>query len=393
MKRISDVKVDNMSRFTQGNLLSDEILKEALNNALEKIDKLHSDIGENYASSKSDNNVYSYTDYAFGGWNQGFTTGLYWLAYEATGDEKYKQWAMTQVPWLYKKIEEKLGVNHHDMGFLYVPSCVAAYKITGDEQAKQAALKAADHLLSRFIPEGGYIQAWGDVGAQPRFIVDCMVNIPLLYWAFEVTGDKTYYDKAYSHARATIENIIREDASTYHTFFFNQDGTPDRGSTAQGASDDSCWSRGQAWIIAGLAYSYKYTKDEEMLELFEKVTNYYLNHLPEDFVPFWDLIFTDGDNEPRDSSSAAIAASGIIEMLPYIKDDKLKILYEGAVDKIVSSLFMNYSTKDTPKSNGLLLHAVYSKPANLGVDECNIWGCYYYMECLVRLIKGIKAYW
>ena len=80
-------------------------------------------------------------------------------------------------------------------------------------------------------------------------------------------------------------------------------------------------------------------------------------------------------------------------MIPYIKNEQLKAVYEGVVDRMMYSLYENYSTKDTPESNGLLLHAVYSRPGNQGVDECNIWGCYYYMEALVRMLKGTKAYW
>lgn len=393
-KNIVKHEIINPERFLTEKKMTKEVLEAALKEALIKIDKLWEDLHGNFASSASKNNIYlEDTNFGSGDWNCGFTTGLLWLAYEATGDEKYKERALSHIESFYQRIDQKIGVNHHDMGFLYVPSCVAAYKLTGSELGKAAALKAADHLLTRYIEKGGYIQAWGNVGAQPRLIIDCMNNIPLLYWAAEVTGDQNYYDKAYKHALVTIDNIVREDASTYHTYFFHEDGTPDRGKTAQGASDDSCWARGQAWIVSGLPLTYKYVKDERFVELFEKVTNYFLNYLPKDYVPFWDLSFTDGADEPRDSSSAAIAACGILEMLPHIKDEKLKAIYEGAVDNMMYSLATNYSTKDTPESNGLLLHAVYTKPGNHGVDECNIWGCYYYMEALVRMLKGTKAYW
>ena len=223
---------------------------------------------------------------------------------------------MSQIDEYYRKIKDKSNVNYHDMGFIFVPSCVAAYKITGDIQSRDTAIMAADHLLSRYIEKGGYIQAWGNVGEQHRLIIDCMNNIPLLYWAFQETGDNNYYEKAYNHAVATINNIIRSDASTYHTFYFNDDGTPDRGVTAQGAGDNSCWARGQSWIISGLPLTYKYTQMEGIPTLFEKVTNYYLNRLPADFVPCWDLDFTDDSNEPKGSSSAAIAVCGMLEMLP-----------------------------------------------------------------------------
>lgn len=392
MKNIIRQEIINPERYISGKMMTDDILKKALDDALVKIDKLWEDVHGNFATHTSVDGIYGESDNTEG-WNTGFMTGMLWLAYEATGDEKYRIRAISHIPSFYERIDRKLGVNHHDMGFLYIPSCVAAYKLTGDDLAKKAALKAADHLLTRYIEPGGYIQAWGNVGDQRRLIIDCMNNIPLLYWASEVTGDKNYYDKAYSHAKVTIENIIRKDASTYHTFYFNDDGTPDKGVTAQGASDESCWARGQAWIISGLPITYKYVRDESMADTFEKVANFYINHLPEDFVPYWDLSFKDGDNEEKDSSSASIAVCGLLEMTPHIKDKTLKKIYEGVIDKIMYSLYENYSTKDTPESNGLLLHAVYSKPGNDGVDECNIWGCYYYMEALVRMLNGTKAYW
>lgn len=400
MRKINEEKIKNIyketivnpDRYTGEAKMTKEVLEMALSDALVKIDKLWEDMHGNFASHSSKNNVYFETTND-SGWNSGFTTGLLWLAYEATGDEKYRERALSHIPGYYKRIDEKIGVDHHDMGFLYVPSCVAAYKLTGNEQAQIAAIKAADHLITRYIENGKFIQAWGKVGEQLRLIIDCLNNIPLLYWASEVTGESHYYEKALNHAMTTIENIIRPDASTYHTYYFNPDGTPDRGTTKQGAADDSCWARGQAWIVSGLPLSYKYTKEEFMPELFEKVTNYFLNRLPDDFVPYWDLIFSDGDNEEHDSSAASIAVCGLLEMLPYIKDKRLKSIYEGAADKIMYSLYTNYSTKETPESNGLLLHGVHSKPGNHGVDECNIWGCYYYMEALVRMLKRTKTYW
>lgn len=390
--KINKEQIKNPERFIGEKKMTKEVLEKALEAALVKIDKLWDDIHGNFASHASVNNKYQ-ENMNDGGWNTGFFTGLLWLAYEATGDEKYKERALSQIPSYLYRIENKIGVNHHDMGFVFVPSCVAAYKLTGNQMGKEAAIKAADHLLSRYIEKGGYIQAWGNVGEQPRLIIDCMNNIPLLYWAAEETGDKNYYDKAYSHALATINNIFRSDASTHHTFYFNEDGTPDKGVTHQGAHNDSCWARGQAWIISGLPQSYKYTGNEEMHRLFQCAANYFLNRLPGDYVPFWDFDFTDGDDEPRDSSSASIAVCGLLEMLPHIDDENLRAIYEGAADKIMYSLYENYSTKDTPDSNGLLLHGVYHRLRNVGVDECTIWGCYYYMEALVRMLKGTKAYW
>ncbi|MBR5505453.1 MAG: glycoside hydrolase family 88 protein [Clostridia bacterium] len=389
---IKKEEIINPDRYINSRKMTKEVLEKALADALIKIDKLWDDVHGNFPSEASKNNIYEEVENIYG-WNEGFFTGMLWLAYEATGDEKYKERALSQIPSYEVRIDNHLGTNTHDMGFIYIPSCIAAYKLEGDEQGRRAALKAADHLLTRYIDAGKFIQAWGDVGTQLRLIIDCMNNIPLLFWAAEETGDNNYYEKAYNHAVTTINNIVREDASTHHTYFFKPDGTPEFGKTQQGAGDDSCWARGQAWIVSGLPYSYRYTKEKPMLELFEKVANYYINRLPNDFVPYWDLSFADGSNEEKDSSSGAIAVCGLLEMIPNIEDATLREIYEGVADKMMYSLYTNYSTKDTPDSNGLLLHAVYSKPSGDGVDECNIWGCYYYMEALVRMLKGTKAYW
>ena len=169
------------------------------------------------------------------------------------------------------------------MGFLYTPSCVAAWKLCGNEEAKAAALMAAEHLTSRYQEKGEFIQAWGKVGdpASYRLIVDCLLNIPLLYWTAEVTGDKSYEEKAYKHFSTTVEVIYREDASTYHTYYFDPEtGAPVRGATHQGAFDDSAWGRGQTWGIYGPMLTYIYKKDERALTAFKAATNYFLNNIP-----------------------------------------------------------------------------------------------------------------
>jgi unsaturated chondroitin disaccharide hydrolase len=284
------------------------------------------------------------------------------------------------------------------MGFLYSPSCVAAYKLTGNEQAKEAAILAADHLISRYHQTGEFIQAWGSVGADDnyRLIVDCLMNIPLLYWATEATGDPIYRDIAYKHFKTTISVCYREDGSTYHTFYFDKNtGAPLKGVTHQGASDDSTWARGQAWGMYGPLLTYIYVKDERALDTFKSAANYYLTYLPEDYVAYWDLSFTDGSNEPRDSSSAAIAVCAMLEAIKHMdEDDPERRLYVNACNRIMNSLIDSYTTKDVPEANGLLLHGTYSKPGNHGVDEMTNWGDYFYMEALHRMLDpDWDLYW
>lgn len=334
-------------------------------------------------------------------WTTGFWTGQIWLAYEWSMAEELKTAGQIQAKSFLDRIDRKVEVDHHDMGFLYTPSCVAAYKLVGDETAKEAAIKAADQLISRFQPVGEFIQAWGPMNQREnyRFIIDCLLNLPLLYWATEETGDQKYREIAEKHIHTAIANVIREDYSTWHTFFMNMEtGEPDHGATCQGYKDGSAWARGQAWGIYGCALAYRYTKRPEYIEDFKHVTGYFLDHLPSDLVPYWDLEFGEGSKEPRDSSSASIAACGMLEMAKYL-DESDAACYVSIAKKIMESVVEHYAVKDLQESNGLVLHSTYSKksPYNTctpeGVDECNIWGDYFYMEALTRLSKDWNPYW
>lgn len=389
-------KIKNPERYSDFKI-SREKLEYALAEALKKIDYALECYKGLFPTEYSKNNVYSPTTNT-GGWGTGFWTGILWHAYELTGNDKYKDAALAQIPSYTKRIVEKIGVNHHDMGFVFSPSCVAAYKLAGNEEAKNAAVMAAEHLCTRYHDKGKFIQAWGNVNDPNsyRLIIDCLLNIPLLYWSAEVTGDKRFDEIAYNHFKTTIEVCCREDASTYHTYYFDPEtGLPKMGKTAQGAFDDSAWARGQTWGIYGPLLTYIYKKDERAMQTFKATTNYFLNHLPEDYVAYWDLSFKDGDGEPKDSSAPAIAMCGMLEGIKYMDDtDPLKKIYENACARMMSSLIDGYISADLPESNGLLLHQVYSKPINLAVDELNIWGDYFYMEALHRMLDpDWKLYW
>ena len=380
--------------------LSREKLEYAREEALKKVDYMITTLNGKFPNECSNDNVYAAKDNCDGRstWTTGFWTGILWHAYELTGNVKYKDVATAHIPTFYQRIDEKIGVNHHDMGFLFTPSCVAAYKLTGNVQAKNAAIMAADHLITRYHESAEFIQAWGSVGADDnyRLIVDCLLNIPLLYWASDVTGEAKYRDIAYKHFNTTLDVCYREDGSTYHTYYFDKaTGLPLKGATAQGASDDSTWSRGQAWGMYGPMLTYIYIQDDKALDTFIDAANYYLTYLPEDYVAFWDLSYTDGDDEPRDSSSAAIAVCAMLEAIKHMdKDDPERRVFVNACNRIMNSLIDNYITKDNPEANGLLLHGTYSKPGNNGIDEMTMWGDYFYMEALHRMLDSDwDLYW
>lgn len=394
MKAIKSEKLINPERFTKSNFCKEK-LDKAIDAALCKVDRLMEDMGDLFPSHASVGNVYQAVENDRG-WQSGFWSGILWLSYELTGDEKYKNAALSQIDSYYERIDKKIGILGHDVGFLYTLSCVAAYKLCGNEKAKQAALLAANHLRSRFHEKGAFIQAWGqmDDKTKYRLIVDCLLNIPILYWASEETGDESYKRVAYTHFRTTVDNAIREDGSSFHTYYFDPEtGLPLRGVTKQGKDDNSCWARGHGWVIYGMMLTKKYVDDPDAIEICRAATYYYMNRMPKDFIPYWDLAFKDGDGEEKDSSAAPICICGMIELLKYLPEGEEKELFKNAIGHSMDSLYENYSTKDDDTSNGLLLHAVYSKPDKVGIDECNIWGCYFYLEALKRLKSGWNLYW
>lgn len=335
-------------------------------------------------------------------WTTGFWTGELWLLYEMTGDDTFRKTAEWQVEDFGDRIIDRIDVDHHDMGFLYSPSCVAAYKLTGNRRARTYALLAADNLISRFQEKGQFIQAWGKLGAKDnyRLIIDCLLNLPLLFWATDETGDEKYATIAKKHLNTAIHYVLRDDDSTYHTFFFDPEtGKPVKGVTAQGYRNDSAWARGQAWGVYGAAIAYRYLKDSVSRDVFERVTDFFLRHLPENCIPYWDFDFTDGSDEPRDSSSTAIAACGILEMARVMDEGEEKRHCIDMASRMARALYENCAVKDPRISNGQLLHGTYARKSpyntvrNRGVDECNPWGDYYYVELLMRLSRDWTPYW
>jgi unsaturated chondroitin disaccharide hydrolase len=310
----------------------------------------HSSVGNVYPAVPNDQ------------WTAGFWPGQIWLAYEMTGDKVFRYAAQIQVQSFLHRIENRIQTDHHDMGFLYSPTCVAAWKLVQDEDGRRAAILAADQLIERFQSVGGFIQAWGRKGNpdEYRYIIDCLLNLPLLYWASEQTGDPKYRDIALIHARTTLANSIRPDNSTYHTFYMNPEtGAPSHGATKQGYRDDSDWARGQAWGIYGMALSYRYEPLPDYRAAFDALLEFYLTRLPADLIPYWDMVFTDGD-EPRDSSSAAIVACGLLEMGDIIGGAEAARWRELA-ERMMGSLWRAYAVTDPAVSNGQLLHGTYSK--------------------------------
>jgi hypothetical protein len=370
-------------------------INAAITTALARMKAMLPRFTERFPAPASSNGLYQVIDNVE--WTNGFWTGMLWLGYQFRGDAEFRAAAGQQVRSFIHRVENQIATDHHDLGFLYSLSCVAAWRIVGDAAARASAIQAANLLRRRYLPVAGIIQAWGDLSdpAQAgRMIIDCNLNLPLLYWASHETGDPAYREVANNHVDRAARYLVRPDDSTFHTFYMDpKSGAPLRGTTHQGHSDDSCWARGQAWGMYGFPLVYRYNGATSLIALSARLANYFIARLPADHVCCWDLIFTD-DGVERDTSAAAIAVCGLLETARQMPlADAGRARFESWAEAILLSLIDNYALGEHDAGDGLLREAVYHMPRNVGVRERVIWGDYFYLEALMRFKMVWEPYW
>lgn len=321
-------------------------------------------------------------------WTNGFWPGLMWIMYNASGKEVYKSTARKAQNLLDKAFYHREGL-HHDVGFMWHLSSGADYRITGSHEAKVKALYAADMLAARFMPKGGYIRAWNDENGEIRSgwtIIDCMMNIPLLYWASEEEGCDSYRQIAMLHADMTLRDHIRDDGSVVHICVHN----PDTGELietlgGQGYCDGSCWSRGQAWAIYGFVQSYMHTKKTLYLDVAKRCADYFLAATKSDPIPKSDFL---APEEPvlYDSTAGVIAACGLIELSRSLGEDEGKI-YLNAAKKIVTETDSRFCDRTDDEDSIVQMgsESYHSPKGQIPI----IYGDYYFAEA-VSLLLGNK---
>ena len=319
-----------------------------------------------------------------GWWTSGFYPGSLLYLYEETGDKALYDEAMRVLKLLEK---EQHNTRTHDLGFMMFDSFGNANRIEPKPEYKEILLNSARSLATRFNPEVGAIRSWDSDADDFIVIIDNMMNLDLLFWATEVTGDSTYYDIAVTHANTTMENHFRPDHSTYHVINYNPaTGEVQEKKTAQGAANESAWARGQAWGLYGFTDVYRETKDEKYLQQAQQIADFMLNHpnMPDDLIPYWDFNAPDVPNALRDASAAAIMASALLELSGYVDEAKGKA-YVSAAETILKNL-STAEYKAAPGTNGgfILKHGVGHKPAGTEVDTPLTYGDYYYIEALKR---------
>lgn len=373
--------------------LSADWLQQAMGDVLNSIDAMLPRFTATFPAASAADGHYPAVEKV--DWTEGFWTGQLWLAWEVTGDDKYRLAAEGLLDSFEQRLDQQLKVDTHDLGFLYLLSCVNAWKLTGNTRARDLALRAAELLYQRFNTTAGVIQAWGDLrdpARQGRMIIDCNLNVPLLFWGANETGNSHWREAATWHLAQAARYLVRDDASTFHTFYMDvHSGQPLRGDTHQGFSDDSCWARGQAWGMYGFALGFNHTGDKSLPELSRKLSHYFLNRLPDDYVCYWDLIFRPQDNAFRDTSAAAIAVCGLAELLKQLPlTDPLCPAYHHAISLIMRNLHQHYFAHN---EDGILREGVYNFARNMGINVPSLWGDYFYFEALVRLSRVWTPYW
>lgn len=348
-------------------------------------------------NARTDDNLFAYTTkngrYIAKGniysWTNGFWPGILWLMYNETKDARYKTVAEN----LEVKLDEALhGFDglHHDVGFMWLLTSVANYRLTGNEKSKNRGMIAASVLASRYNMAGKFIRAWNDdkIGWS---IIDTMMNLPLLYWASGETGDPRFKFIAQSHADTVLETFIRPDSSVTHINCFDPEtGELIENLGGQGYAKGSSWTRGQAWAIYGLILSYIHTKKQEYLDAAKRVSHYFIAALAgaDDFVPDCDFR---SPKEPvyKDTTAGVIAACGMIEISKQLPEFE-KDLYLNSALKILKSTEERYANWSDDEDSIIQAGTErYSSDQNIPI----IYADYFFIEALSKLRGNDVLFW
>lgn len=347
----------------------------------EKVTQMARQIGEK--SPHATNQAGNYDDLAVDWWTSGFYPGLLWLMHDVTGERFYKEEAEGWSRRIEAAFDAHPIVLHHDVGFQFLLTAVMDYEQTGSEDGLRIGLKAANYLAGRFNPAGNFIKAWNGDEKKGWAIIDCMMNISLLYWASKVTNDPSYAQIANRHADTTLKYGVRDDGSTSHILSFDPyDGTFIESIGGQGEASNSAWSRGNAWALYGFANAFRHTGNEAYLAAAKRIAHHFIAALPADSIPLWDFRCSNRDQAPKDSSAGAIAASGLLELEESVSENE-KHLYGDAARSIIAGL-TTYALAPL-HSEAILTHATGNFPVSRDVDVALIYGDYYYAEAVAKL--------
>jgi unsaturated chondroitin disaccharide hydrolase len=326
-------------------------------------------------------------------WTGGFLAGMMWQFCLRTGSPQWRQHAEHYSKLLEHRQHDR---NVHDLGFIFLSTYLPWYQLTGDERLRQVLIQAGRTLAMRFQERGQYLRSF--VSADSLFI-DIMMNVPIIFYAARESGDAELRRIADAHCRTTRDTIVRCDGSTAHEGLFDTStGEFLKQTTHQGLRGDSAWARGLAWSLYGYSKCYGLTGDIEHLDVAERNARYWIDHLAADKVPYWDF-HADMTQPPpwgaqKDSSAGAIAASGLLDLARQTKSPDRAAEYESAALAMLDALVSpDYLASETPGWEGILKHGVYHTAKNLGVDESVMWGEFFFIEGLTKVVLDRRTRW
>ncbi len=325
-----------------------------------------------------------------GFWTEGFWAGFLWLTYVWTRDDRF----LHRASQLSKKIIElKSQINDHDLGFLFFYSCVLGFQLTGEVFLKNGALKAAYRLKKRFNPRGRFIPAHGDPisGDQQGYaIIDTIMNLQLLFWAFEISGDETLYQVGCDTAETILYEYVRPDFSSYQVVCFDPvSGKVREKGTLQGYDHDSCWARGQAWGVYGFGCVYQYTGITRYRDTAFSMAGHFLDHSQQPEQAFYDLTDPNIPNVPRDASASSILASALVHALVLSAGAKRRHWRKQAEALIASLIDDSLEHLRRNQAGGILPHSCYFYSRDKGVDCEWIVGDYFLLEAVSRYALSV----
>lgn len=321
-------------------------------------------------------------------WCDGFLPGMLWMVYgrQAAGSPEARWWRQQAIRYSRPLEPRKLDRTVHDLGFVFMSSYHRWHRFTPDPTLKATMVEAGRTMALRFQEKGQYLRSFV---APDSLFIDIMMNVGIIFYAARETGDEALLDIALRHCHTTRRVLVRGDGSTAHEGLFDlETGEFLRQTTHQGYRGDSCWSRGLAWALYGFGTAYDYHRDGGFLKTAEACADFYIGHTPAGGVPPWDY---DAPAESRglpDTSAAAIAASGLLQLSGLTADRAKGHLYRETALHILRTLCRDWLGESDPAWEGILQGGVYHIHKGLGVNESVMWGEYFFLEALARALTG-----
>lgn len=316
-------------------------------------------------------------------WCEGFLPGQMWILFEHTGE----QWWREQAEHYSRHLEpRKHDRNVHDLGFVFWSTYKRWFDITSDEHLNEVLIQAGSTMSLRFNTEGRFLRSF--LAADSLFI-DIMMNVGIIFYAAQQTGNKDLWEIAHQHCLTTRKYLVRGDGSTSHEGIFGLDtGQFLRQTTQQGWRNDSSWARGTAWALYGFGTAYQFTQDIRFLQTARLVADYYIENTPPHGVPAndWD---DPAPSHPYESSAAAIAASGLLNLAKLVQEPAAALAYQQYAYNVLNTLTSpEFLANETPGYEGILKHGIYHLNKGMGVDESVMWGEYFFLEALSKVTHG-----